>query len=56
MLGVLSALVTVVAWGTWLAPSQNVAFRNQQIKTFYVSVANLCLAIYVLATAQWQFW
>lgn len=47
MLGVLSALVTVVAWGTWLAPSQNVAFRNQQIKTFYVSAANLCLAVIV---------
>jgi len=47
MVGVLSALVTVLAWGTWLAPSQNVAFRSQQIKTFYVSAANLGLAVLV---------
>lgn len=48
MLGLLYALVTVLAWGTWLAPSQNVVFRNQQIKTFYVAVANLALALVVL--------
>lgn len=49
MLGLLYALVTVLAWGTWLAPSQNVVFRNQQIKTFYVAAANLALALVVLS-------
>ena len=48
MLGLLYALITVSAWGTWLAPSQNVVFRNQQIKTFYVASANLVLALLVL--------
>lgn len=48
MLGLLYALVTVLAWGTWLAPSQNVVFRNQQIKTFYVAAANLALSLMVL--------
>jgi glucose uptake protein len=48
MLGFLYAIVTVLAWGTWLAPSQNIAFRNQQIKTFYVASANLVLALAVL--------
>ena len=47
-LGLLYALVTVLAWGTWLAPSQKVFFRNQQIKTFYVAAANLALALVVL--------
>lgn len=47
MLGVLYALITVFAWGTWLAPSQNIVFRNQQIKTFYVAAANLLLALVV---------
>jgi glucose uptake protein len=47
MLGLLYALITVLAWGTWLAPSQKVVFRNQQIKTFYVAVANLALATLV---------
>jgi glucose uptake protein len=47
MLGLLYALVTVLAWGTWLAPSQNIVFRNQQIKTFYVAAANLALALVV---------
>jgi glucose uptake protein len=49
--GILYALVTVVAWGTWLAPSQNIPFKNQQIKTFYVAAANLALAVLV---AAWQ--
>lgn len=49
MLGILYAAVTVLAWGTWLAPSQNVVFRNQQIKTFYVAAANLALATLVFA-------
>lgn len=48
MLGLLYAVVTVLAWGTWLAPSQNVVFRNQQIKTFYVAAANLALSVVIL--------
>ena len=44
-LGILSALVTVMAWGTWLVPSQTVPFRSQQIKTLYVAVANLVLRV-----------
>jgi glucose uptake protein len=48
MLTVLYALVTVLAWGTWLAVVQNVRFPNQSVKTFYVTVANLALAAAVL--------
>jgi len=47
VIGILSALVTVVAWGTWLAPSQGVKFPSQQVKTFYVACANLALAAVV---------
>lgn len=46
-MGGLYALVTVLAWGTWLAPSQSVPFRGQQVKTFYVAAANLILALLV---------
>ena len=46
-MGILYALVTVLAWGTWLAPSQNINFKNQQIKTLYVAAANLVLATLV---------
>lgn len=46
------ALIPVFAWGTWLAPSQNVRFNNQQIKTFYVGVANLGLAFLVAWLAR----
>ena len=49
MLGIFYALITVLAWGTWLAPSQNIAFKNQQIKTFYIGAANLVLAAVVTA-------
>jgi glucose uptake protein len=51
MLSLLYALITVLGWGTWLAPSQNVIFPNQQIKTLYVVAANLVIAIVV---ALWQ--
>jgi glucose uptake protein len=47
MLGILYALITVGAWGTWLTPSQNVRFRGQQVRTFYVAAANLVLALVV---------
>ncbi|MCB9134079.1 MAG: hypothetical protein H6636_01545 [Anaerolineales bacterium] len=48
MLNLLYALIPVFAWGTWLAPSQNVEYPNQQVKTFYVTAANLGLALLVL--------
>ena len=48
MPGILYAAVTILAWGTWLAPSQNIRFKNQQIRTFYVAAANLVLAAFVL--------
>lgn len=48
MLGVLYAFITVLGWGTWLAPSQNVVFCNQQVKTFYIATANLALSLVVL--------
>ena len=43
MLNVLIALLPVVAWGTWLAPSQTVRFPSQQTKTLYVTGANLAI-------------
>jgi len=53
MLGIFYALITVLAWGTWLAPSQNIQFKNQQIKTFYVASANLVLAFVVTLIVQY---
>lgn len=48
MLNVFYIIIPVLAWGTWLLPSQNIVFRNQQIKTFYVATANLLLSLVVL--------
>ena len=45
MLNVVFALVTVFAWGTWLAPSQHVPMKGQQTRTFYVTLAVLLVAI-----------
>src|SRR3989304_9621869 len=45
MTAIVYALTTVLAWGVWLAPSQTIPFKNQQIKTFYVATANLVLAL-----------
>ncbi|HKY53979.1 MAG TPA: GRP family sugar transporter [Anaerolineales bacterium] len=41
------ALITLLGWGTWLAPSQKVLFPNQQIKTLYVVLTNLVIAAVV---------
>ncbi|HEY0738787.1 MAG TPA: GRP family sugar transporter [Herpetosiphonaceae bacterium] len=46
-MSVLYALITLVGWGTWLAPSQKVSFPNQQIKTLYVVATNLLIALVV---------
>lgn len=51
MLGVFYSVVTVMAWGTWLAPSQNVPLKGQQTRTFYVTLAVLIMAALV-ALAQ----
>jgi glucose uptake protein len=51
MESLLYALITVFGWGTWLAPSQNVMFPNQQIKTLYVVATNLGIATVVVV---WQ--
>lgn len=47
MLAVLYAVITVLAWGTWMTPSQKIVFKNQQIKTFYVAAGNLLLSALV---------
>ena len=58
---ILWALVTVLAWGSWLAPSQNVPMKGQT-RTFYVTLAVMALAIIVglfvgLDTLTWStFW
>lgn len=44
MLGILYALITVFAWGTWLAPSQRVPLKNQQVRMFYLAAVNLAVA------------
>lgn len=46
-----SAIVTVLAWGLWIAPSQTIPFKGQQTRTFYVTLAVLLMAI-VGALAQ----
>jgi glucose uptake protein len=48
MLATFYALIPVLAWGTWLAPSQNVRYPNQQVKTLYVTAANLGLVLALL--------
>jgi glucose uptake protein len=44
---ILIAIITVLAWGTWIAPMQNVQFKSQRVKTFYVACANLILTLTV---------
>lgn len=47
MEGILFSLITVLAWGSWLAPSQNVPLESQHTRTFFVTLAVLVLSIFV---------
>ena len=44
-MGIIFAVITVLAWGSWLAPSQNVPMKGQHTRTFYVTLAVLLMAI-----------
>lgn len=41
------SLITVLAWGTWLAPAQSVAGLDERLRTVLVTLGNLLLAIVV---------
>ena len=47
-LGIVYAIITVMAWGSWLVPSQKVKFPNEQAKTFYVALATCLIAAVVV--------
>ena len=49
IVGVVFALMCVMAWGSWLVPSQNVKFSNEQAKAFYVALSTLISMILVVA-------
>ena len=46
-MAIIYAIITVLAWGSWLIPSQTINFSNNHVRTFYVAVANLVLAYFV---------
>jgi len=45
--GIIYAIITVIAWGAWLAPSQNVEMQGQQTRTFFVTLAVMVTAFIV---------
>lgn len=44
-MAIVYSLTTVLCWGTWLTPIQNVPLRSQNIKTFYIGLVNLVLTL-----------
>jgi drug/metabolite transporter (DMT)-like permease len=52
VLGILYSVITVVAWGTWLAPSQTVPLKNQQIRIFYVALAAILSGVLLIIFAK----
>lgn len=46
-MAIIYAIITVLAWGSWLIPSQRIEFSNLHVRTFYVSIANFILAFLV---------
>ncbi|MFC1762142.1 GRP family sugar transporter [Planctomycetota bacterium] len=47
-MGIIYAIFTVLAWGTWLAPSQKVDLPNSQARALYIALGNLILAAVAL--------
>jgi glucose uptake protein len=48
---ILLAIATVLAWGTWLAPSQGLSLPNPQTRALYVAIGNVIVAAIALAFA-----
>jgi glucose uptake protein len=44
-MGIIFALLCVMAWGSWLVPSEKVKFPNEQAKTFFVALTAMVLAV-----------
>jgi glucose uptake protein len=51
-IGILYAVITVLAWGTWLAPSEKVELPNALARAFYIAVGNLILATIVFLVVR----
>ena len=45
------ALITVLAWGIWLAPSNGIPYASVRVRGFYVGAANLLVAVLVALVA-----
>jgi|TARA_B110000285_G_scaffold224498_1_gene281415 glucose uptake protein len=54
MEGIIFAFITVLAWGSWIAPSQNIPLKGQQTRTFYTSIAVLILGVIVAAFLDFE--
>lgn len=52
-MGILYACITVAGWGLWLVPSQNIPFKNQNIKTLYIT-GTAMVAAFLVALSQNQ--
>lgn len=53
-LGITYAIVTILAWGSWLVPAQNVKFANEQVKAFYMGIAAVLGGVLVvLVRGEW---
>ena len=47
-IGIIYAVICVMAWGSWLVPSEKVKFPNEQAKTFFVALATTIIAFLVV--------
>ena len=47
-IGIIYAVICIMAWGSWLVPSEKVKFPNEQAKTFFVALATTIIAFLVV--------
>ena len=47
-MGVIYAVICIMAWGSWLVPSEKVKFPNEQGKTFFVALASTIIAFLIV--------
>ena len=52
-MGILYVIITLTGWGLWLVPSQNIQFKNQNIKTLYIT-GTAMVAAFLVALSQNQ--
>ena len=47
-MGILYAVITALAWGAWLAPTQKIVFKSNSTRLFHITLTSLIFTFFVM--------